>query len=152
MSYSSQDAREQLIEDLGTAADQLGLALASLGEAYQELDETTGERLEDQLFRPVRSAYALARRTASGFAERHGLASPAFDAGSQPAYSADPRVHIQRALEAAERADHAIAEMQDSMLPVEVGDRELRDGLSQTRELISSVPGHARALLRMVGR
>ena len=45
-----------------------------------------------------------------------------------------------------------IAEMQDSMLPVEVGDRELRDGLSQTRELISTVPGRGRQLLRMIGR
>jgi hypothetical protein len=37
-------------------------------------------------------------------------------------------------------------------MPVEVGDRELRDGLSATRELIAAVPGRGRELLRMVGR
>jgi len=152
MSYSSEDARRQLLEELGTAADQLTAALASLGEAYQEVDEATGDKLEEELFRPVRSAYARARRTATEFAERQGLPSPPFDAGSAPAYSADPRVHLQRAVDATERADHMIAEMQDSMLPVEVGDRELRDGLSQTRELISTVPGRGRQLLRMIGR
>src|SRR5205085_9204877 len=107
---------------------------------------------EGQLFRPGRSAYARARRTAIEFAERQSLPSPPFDAGSAPAYSADPRVHLQRAVDATERADHVIAEMQDSMLPVEVGDRQLRDGLSQTRELISAVPGHGRQLLRTIGR
>jgi hypothetical protein len=152
MSYSTEDARRQLLEDLGSAADQLALALASLGEAYQEVDEATGETLEEQLFRPVRSAYATARRTATGFADRHALPRPAFDAASAPAYSADPRVHVQRALEATERTNQMIAEMQDSMLPVEVGDRELRDGLSNTRELISAVPAQARQLLRMIGR
>src|SRR5947209_1171584 len=77
MSYIADDARRQLLEDLGSAVDQLGLALASLGEAYQEVDEATGETLEEQLFRPVRSAYATARRTSTGFAQRHGLPSPA---------------------------------------------------------------------------
>jgi hypothetical protein len=152
VSYSSEDARRQLVEDLGSAAAQLELALASLGEAYQEVDEATGERLETQLFRPVRSAYATARRTATGFAERHRLPAPEFDPAAAPAYSGDPRVHLQRALDATEGADRAIAEMQDSMLPVEVGDRELRDGLTRTRELISAVPGEGRQLLRMIGR
>lgn len=152
MSYSSEDARRQLLDELGTAADQLAAALASLGEAYQEVDEATGDKLEEELFRPVRSAYARARRTATEFAERQRLPSPAFDPGSAPAYSADPRVHLQRAIDATERADHVIAEMQDSMLPVEVGDRELRDGLSQTRELIAAVPAHGRQLLRTIGR
>jgi hypothetical protein len=141
MSYSSEDARRQLVEDLGSAAAQLELALAYLGEAYQEVDEATGERLETHLFRPVRSAYATARRTATAFA-----------AAAAPAYSGDPRVHLQRAVDATERADQAIAEMQDSMLPVEVGDRELRDGLTHTRELISAVPGEGRQLLRTIGR
>jgi len=152
MSYSSEDARRQLVEDLGSAAAQLDLALASLGEAYQEVDEATGERLETHLFRPVRSAYATARRTATAFAERHRLAAPEFVAAAAPAYSGDPRVHLQRAVDATERADQAIAEMQDSMLPVEVGDRELRDGLTHTRELISAVPGEGRQLLRTIGR
>jgi hypothetical protein len=38
------------------------------------------------------------------------------------------------------------------MLPVEVGDRVLRAGLAEVRELISSVPPRAEALLRTLGR
>jgi hypothetical protein len=59
---------------------------------------------------------------------------------------------VERAIGAIEQADHIIAEMQDSMLPVEVGDRELRDGLTEVRELIALAPGQARQLLRLIGR
>jgi hypothetical protein len=38
------------------------------------------------------------------------------------------------------------------MLPVEVGDPELRAGLSQVREMLSPVPARARGLIRTVGR
>jgi hypothetical protein len=55
-------------------------------------------------------------------------------------------------MEAVERADLLIGELQDSMLPVEVGDRELRDDLAGTRERIAGVPAHARELLRRIGR
>ena len=41
-------------------------------------------------------------------------------------HTEDPSVYMQRAIDAAERADHFIAELQDSMLPVEVGDTTLR--------------------------
>ena len=59
---------------------------------------------------------------------------------------------MDRAVEAIERADQILAELQDSMMPVEVGDRELRDGLSETRETIASLPSHARRLMRAQGR
>ncbi|HUE27692.1 MAG TPA: hypothetical protein VMP89_13035, partial [Solirubrobacteraceae bacterium] len=72
--------------------------------------------------------------------------------GSPGMHSGDPRVYLERAIEATEQADHVIAEMQDSLLPVEVGDRELRDGLTETRELISTVPAQGRQLLRRIGR
>jgi hypothetical protein len=152
MAYTSESARRQLLDQLAVAVAQLSTALASLGEAYEELDERTAEALEAQLFRPVQSAYARARRTHTEFAGRHGLPAGQFSDGAQVPHSADPRIHLERAIEAIERADHVLAEMQDSMLPVEVGDRELRDGLTETRELIAAVPGDARRLLRVFGR
>jgi hypothetical protein len=152
MAYTSESARRQLLDDLAEAVDQLGVALASFSEAYEEVDEHTAETLEDTLFRPVQAAYGRARRTHAEFAQRYGLPTRAFDAGAPGLHSADPRVHLQRAIEAIERADHVVAEMQDSMLPVEVGDRELRDGLTETRELIAAVPANGRQLLRLIGR
>ena len=38
------------------------------------------------------------------------------------------------------------------MLPVEVGDPELRSGLSRVRELIAPLPDRARNLVRVLGR
>jgi hypothetical protein len=59
---------------------------------------------------------------------------------------------IDRAVLASGEADQTIAELQDSMLPVEVGDTELRAGLAQAREALAAVPVRARALTRTVGR
>lgn len=152
MAYTNESARRQLLDDLAEAVEQLAVALATLGEAYDELDEQTADTLERQLFRPVQSAYGRARRTHSEFAQRHQLPDRRFEGGSPGVHSGDPRVYLERAVEAAERADQVIAGMQDSLLPVEVGDRELRDGLTETRELIAQVPARGRALLRTIGR
>jgi chemotaxis protein histidine kinase CheA len=152
MAYTSESARAQLLDQLAEAVDQLAIALASLGEAYEEVDDQTAERLEAQLFRPVQGAYGRARRTHAEFAQRHGLPARAFAPGSSVAYAGDPRVHLERAIAAVEQADHVVAEMQDSMLPVEVGDRELRDGLTETREMVATVPNSGRQLLRTLGR
>jgi hypothetical protein len=152
MAYTSESARRQLLDQLDQAVDQLALALAVLGEAYELVDERTAGTLEDQLFRPVQAAYAAARRTRSGFAARHQLEAAGPPVPASTAYSADPRVHLERALDAIEGTDHVIAEMQDSMLPVEVGDRELRDGLTEVRELIALAPANGRQLLRLIGR
>ena len=67
-------------------------------------------------------------------------------------HSADPRVYVDRAVDAIERADQILAELQDSMMPVEVGDRELRTGLSETRETIAELPARATRLMRTQGR
>jgi acetylornithine deacetylase/succinyl-diaminopimelate desuccinylase-like protein len=152
VAYTSEEARRQLLDDLAEAVDQLGLALAALGEAYEEVDEAAANRLEQELFRPVQAAYGRGRRTHAEFAERHGIEAHAFGPGSPGLHSADPRVYLERAIDATERADHLIAQMQDSLLPVEVGDRELREGLTETRELIAAVPGRGRQLLRTIGR
>jgi len=152
MAYSAGEARGQLLQDVAAATDQLALALASLGEAYEELDEQTADELEEQLFRPVRSAYGRLRRTHAEFAARHSLPGRAFEPSSGGMHSADPRVYVERAVEAIEQADRVLAELQDSMLPVEVGDRELRTGLSQAREMIAELPARARRLMRTQGR
>lgn len=152
MSYSAGQAREQLLDDVAAATDQLALALASLGEAYEELDEQTADHLEQQLFRPVGHAYGRLRRTHAEFAERYALPGRTFERSTGGQHSADPRVYVERAVEAIERADRGLADLQDSMMPVEVGDRELRDGLSEVRETIAELPARARRLMQTRGR
>jgi hypothetical protein len=152
MSYSAGEARVQLLDEMAEASDQLALALASLGEAYEELDEHTADELEAQLFRPTQLAYGRLRRSHAEFADRHGLPGRDFEPSSGGLHSADPRVYVERAVEAIERADVVLAELQDSMLPVEVGDRELRTGLSETRATIADLPARARRLMRTQGR
>lgn len=152
MSYSANEARRQLLDDIADATDQLALAVAALTEAYEELDEQTADRLEEELFRPVQSAYGRLRRTHAEFAERHRLPSRGFERSSGGMHSGDPRVYVERAVDAIERADQGLADLQDSMMPVEVGDRELREGLSEVRETISELPARARRLMRAQGR
>jgi len=152
MAYSAGEAREQLLEDVADATDQLALAVAALTEAYEELDEQTADRLEEELFRPVQSAYGRLRRTHADFAERHRLPTRTFEPSSGGMHSGDPRVYVDRAVDAIERADQGLADLQDSMMPVEVGDRELREGLSETREAIADLPARARRLMRAQGR
>jgi hypothetical protein len=152
MSYSAAEARQQLLDDMADATDQLALAVAALTEAYEELDEQTADHLEEELFRPVQQAYGRLRRTHAEFAERHGLPTRTFAPSSGGQHSGDPRVYVERAVEAIERADQGLADLQDSMMPVEVGDRELREGLSATREAIAELPARARRLMRAQGR
>jgi hypothetical protein len=153
MSYTTNEAREALMGNVGGALEQLAFALASLGEAYELVDERAADQLEDKLFRPVRSAYARARRALSGFADRHGLpVAAASEPDSSGLYSADPRVYLERAIDASSRAEAMIAELQDSLLPVEVGDQELRQDLAQVRALLGPVPAEGHALLRTLGR
>jgi hypothetical protein len=152
MAYRASEAREQLLDDVAAATDQLALAVAALGEAYEELDEQTADRLEAELFRPAQHAYGRLRRTHLEFAERYRLPGRTFERSSGGAHSGDPRVYVDRAVEAIERADLILAELQDSMMPVEVGDRELRDGLSGTREAIAQLPARAQRLMRAQGR
>jgi hypothetical protein len=152
MAYRAGEARQQLLDAVAAAIDQLALAVAALGEAYEELDEQTADQLEEELFRPVQHAYARLRRTHTEFAGRFGLPGRTFERSSGGMHSGDPRVYVERAVEAIERADQVLAELQDSMMPVEVGDRELRDGLSATRETIAELPARARRLMRAQGR
>jgi hypothetical protein len=152
VAYSAGEARQQLLDEMAAAVDQLALAMAALGEAYEELDEQTADHLEEELFRPVQHAYGRLRRTHAEFAERFGLPGRTFERSSGGMHSADPRVYVERAVEAIERSDEILAELQDSMRPVEVGDRELREGLSAVRAAIADLPARARRLMRSQGR
>ena len=152
MAYVASEARQQLNDDLARATDELGKALAALGAAYEQLDVDSADRLEEQLFRPVQAAYAGARRTHAGFAERHGLESRTFETASAGLPSQGVKGFLDNAVEAVGRADTAIAEMQDSMMPVEVGDTELRAGLADVRETVGRVRLNAREFVRTFGR
>ena len=152
MAYTTAEGREQVLSDLAVAVDQIADALARLGEAYEQLDETHADVLEEQLFRPVQSAYGRAVRTHTDFASRSGLRPRSFAPHSPGLQSQTVQDLIERAADAVQDADQSIAELQDSMLPVEVGDTELRAGLSGVRETLSAVPVRARALVRTVGR
>jgi hypothetical protein len=152
MSRSALEAQEQILADLGIAIEQLALASACLGQAYEVLDEATGERLEDELFRPVQRALGRAKRSHGQFAERVGLAAYEFGSPSGGLPSQGVKVLVERAVEASAAAAHTIADLQDSMLPIEAGDPELRAGLAEVRELAEQLPGRARGFIRTLGR
>ena len=151
MSYTTESGRTQILADGADAAEQLGTALAALGDVYDQLDDHTADQMENVLFRPLQGALGVLRRTLSEFADRSGLAAPPV-ASPSVSLPAEPRLVLERVADAAQAADDTIAELQDSLLPVEVGDEALRAGLSRARTLIGSVPGAADQLVRTFGR
>ena len=50
------------------------------------------------------------------------------------------------------KADTALAGLQDSLLPVEVGDAQLRAALAELRDLIGDFAQRAREIVRVIGR
>jgi hypothetical protein len=152
MAISTAESRAQILDELAAAIDHLATAAASLGEAYEELDEATAERMEDELYRSVQKAFGRAKRTHSQFAERVGLSAAAWQPPAESASAHGAKALIERAVAAAGEADRILAELQDSMLPIEAGDAELRAGLSEVRDLVATLPERARALLRSLGR
>ncbi len=152
MTYTTADARQQLLAAVARGIEEIGVALASLGEAYELLDEQTADRLESELFRPVQVAYGRAQRTYAEFAARHDLPGRTFAPAPPGAPSTGAKGFIDAAVDAAGRADGELAALQDSMLPVEVGDAELRAGLQEVRALIGELRGRARELVRRLGR
>jgi hypothetical protein len=152
MAYTTAEARQQLLDDLAHAVDEIGVALAALGGAYELLDEHTADRLEEELFRPVQVAYGRAQRTHAGFAERSRLPGRAFEPSIAGRASQGARSFLDTAVEAVAEADHLLVEIQDSMMPVEVGDAELRAGLAEARELVGPLEGRAHELVRVLGR
>jgi len=152
VAYTTAEARQQLLDSVAEATEEIGIALASLGEAYELLDERTAEVLESELFRPVQMAYGRAQRTHAEFADRHGLPRRRFEPASPGAPSLGVKGLLETAVEATERSDGVLAALQDSMLPVEVGDPPLRAGLEDVRRLIGELRGRSRELVRTLGR
>jgi hypothetical protein len=152
VAYTTIEGRQRILDELGAAADEIAVALALLSEAYEHLDEQAAERLEEELFQPLQAAYGRAKRVHGGFAGRHELGGRTFQTPSPVAPSNGPKDLIEAAVEATTKADGMLAELQDSMLPVEVGDVELRAGLSEVRELVGGTRGRAREVTRTLGR
>jgi hypothetical protein len=152
MAYDSAQARQEMLDDIASATDDIGLALAAVGAAFEVLDDYNADKLEEELFRPLQLAYGRAQRTHSEFAERHGLPTATFDSASAGLPSQGVKGFIEGAVTATVRADRTLAQLQDSMRPVEVGDAELRAGLSEVRRLVAPVPHAANELVRGLGR
>ena len=152
MVQTTEEARQQLLDSLGDAIREIGSAIASLSAAYEQLDVARADELEEKLFRPLQLAYGRAKRTHTAFAARHGLTSRSVEPRSAGLPSTGVRGFMDNAVVAIERADHDLAELQDSLLPVEVGDPELRASLADLRELIGNLPDRARDLVRVIGR
>ena len=146
------EARQQLLDGVAEATLAMGVALSALGAAYEQLDETRADELEEGLFRPVQLAYGRARRIHAAFADRHRLTGRDFAPPAPGLPSTGARGFIENAVNAIARADSALVELQDSLLPVEVGDAELRAGLADLRTLVGDLADRARRLVSTIGR
>jgi len=152
VAFTGKEARQELADAVGEAIHEIGFALASLGAAYEQLDEATADRLEEALFAPVQRALGRAKRAQAAFAEQHDLESQLPEPRSAGPPSVRPKGHIERAVEAVDFADGALAGAQDSPAMTEFGGVELRAALSEIRELLGTVRPRARELVRTLGR
>jgi hypothetical protein len=152
MTYVAAEARQEMLDEIVGAAAEIGHALAAVGAAYEQLDEQSADRLEEALFGPIQSAYGRIKRTHSEFADRHGLPRATFESGHAGLPSTGAAGFVTNAVDAVERADYRLSELQDSMRPVEIGDPELRAGLSEVRTLLDGVRRNAREFTRTLGR
>jgi hypothetical protein len=152
VSYIAGEARQELLDTLAEAIDDIAVALAALADAYEQLGTVPADRLEEQLFGPVQVAYGRAKRTHTGFAQRHGLPARTFTPASPGLPSTGVRGFVDNAVAAVDDAEAVLSELQDSMMPVEVGDPELRAGLAEVRGLLGEVGPRARDFTRILGR
>ena len=152
MAYVTAEARQNLLDEIAGAIDEIARALAELGAAYELLDEHSGDRMEAQLFRPAQSAYGKAKKTHAEFAARYGLPTRAFAQPGSTSASRDARTHLQRAVESIEEAEDLLIDLQDSGMPSEVGDPQLRSGIADVRSLLGELEAQAPQFLRTLGR
>ena len=152
MTYVTAEARQELLDAVAEAVDSIGSALASVGEAYEQLDDASADRLEAEIFRPVQLAYGRAKRTHDGFAERHELPAGTFEPALRGHPSQGVKGFLEGATQAAAHADTVLSTLQDSMMPVEVGDQELRAGLADVRDILSYLPPRTRRFVSLLGR
>jgi hypothetical protein len=152
MAYTSAEARQDLLDAFADAIEHIGVALADLGAAYELLDERNADRLEAELFGPVQRAYGRAKTTYAQFAGRHGMGGRTFATPSPGLPSTGAKGLIDNAVGSVAQANSALSGLQDSSLPTEVGDQELRAALSEVRELLDGVRQRARDIERTLGR
>jgi hypothetical protein len=152
MTYIAAEARQELLDVVAEAIDELAVALAALGDAFEQLDERSADRLEEELFRPVQSAYGRALRTYTEFAARYDLKTRSFSPTLPGAASRGVHGFLELATEAVDEAENILVVLQDSMRPVEVGDAELRAGLAEVRTLSGELSGRTREFVRVLGR
>jgi len=152
MTYTSDEGRRELLGATAEAADTIAVALAALGEAYELVSDDAADRLEDELFGPVQAAFGRAKSTYGKFAGQHGLPNRTFGGASAGLPSTGAKGFIDEAVAAVANADGTLAELQDSGLPGEVGDVELRTGLRDIRAKLGDVARNARAIERTLGR
>lgn len=152
MAMTRTEAQQQILDDLAAALDQLGLAVACLSEAFEKLAVDAADRLEADLYRPVQKSYGRGKRTHAQFAQRVGMRGDTFEPPSAGASSQSVKELVQKMAAALADADRRVAELQDSMLPIEFGDAELRAGLNEVREVLKPVPRAAAMFLRGLGR
>src|SRR6266480_4836226 len=126
MARTALEDRRQILDELAAAIDQLALAVACLGEAFELLAVDAADRLESELYRPVQRAFGRGQRTHTQFAERFALSTREFALPAPGLSSQGVAAFVERAVSASTDADRRIAELQDSMLPIESGDPELR--------------------------
>lgn len=152
MSYTNIEARQQMLDRLGLATEHLSRAVASLSAAYEQLDEQQGDVLEARLFRPVQHAFGRAQRTHAGFADRHDMERREFTVPIPEAPSTGVQGYIEHAMDAVDATERELVALQDSLMPIEFGDPELRAGVTEIRQLIAPLPSRTRELLRVLGR
>ena len=149
---SDAGARQDMLDEIAASVDDLAYALASVGEAYDRLEENTADRLEEALFGPLQRAYGRAQRTHNDFATRVKLPERRFAPGHAAVASHGAAGPVNDAVEAVQRADERLSELQDSMAPIEYGDQQLRADLAEVRQLLDPVSARAREFLRTLGR
>ena len=154
MTYTAREGREQILAEMHEAAAALMGAQEALGGAYELLDDQSADRLESELYTPVGSATKAALSACASFSARYGFEQAKPEAGEHVARmrGEGAREMIDAATALVGKADAVLAGLQDSMLPVEVGDQELRENLSAIRRTLAPLGGAARELERTLGR
>ena len=152
MAFTTREAHEQIVNELGWAVGQIALASECLSDAYEELDVTTADRLEEELYRPLQRAFGRAKRTLVDFAAQTGLEP----SEGEPDSAGPPRLtvkqKIERALALAADGGQRIAELQDSDMAIASANAELRAGLAETRRLLAELCSRGPSFLRSFGR
>jgi hypothetical protein len=153
VTYDPAQARRALVDELLDAAAEISTAIAYASAAHERLDDTSADRLEAQVFAPLQKALGTLRRAAGGFAARHG--DPAASSSAPPP-EPHPSQGVAALLEgcgaAARTADEHLGALQDSLVLVELGDADLRAGVSDARRRLGEVPTALRAFTRTLGR